>query len=485
MPELKFQNQELIIDYITLEFPSQKNFEELIHYLFQIGFNCFEVTSENIQNKFIRQVKKSIKESGKNEWQVFFVRENSNKFKVHFSGENGLQFYELILKNSVDLAYFSHAILYRFDLCYIRKKRETDQMSVVNFLSDLIKDIDKKEKKFKLEKNTSKGGYILRTRNRRSNNYFRIYEKEGIGLKFELEMKGSWIQGLISLLLENQSEEFEQKLSLHFLTSFGRLFNLHYPYFDWLAIRLRPLRQKLLVQSSTLNSDYLQSEIIIDTEKFIHLILFLTYAQTLDFDIEYLGSVPYRKVVFPVRDFIQFQNNNDEIPSQYQYQKVLKYFQDLQLGLHVTKFKDINYRSLTLIPQVQFKKYQRFTIAKVWLVEELFYYKYPFYLPNLFKKTMGKHEKQVAVKLIQIITSESIQKIVFMEKFFESYPARLNHQNKSKIKRYLIELVNYLQEQRVIESKYQYIYQGNFIHTKQLTTRLISEGFVIYEKINI
>ena len=253
-----------------------------------------------------------------------------------------------------------------------KKKTRNDHIPVVNFLPDLIKEIDKKEKIFKLEKNLSKGDYILKNRRRRINNYFSVYQAAN-GLRFELEMKGRWIENHLSLLVENRFEEFEQKLSSHFLTSFGRLFPLHYPYFDWLTIKLRLIREKLLIPSGGLNSDYLQSEIIMDTEKLIHLILFLNYAQTLYFDIEYLGSVPYRKVVFQVKDFIQFQNNNSQIPTKYQYQKVIKYFLDLQSGLHITKFKDRYSQSLILIPQVQFEKYQKFNIAKVWLVEKLFH----------------------------------------------------------------------------------------------------------------
>lgn len=98
---------------------------------------------------------------------------------------------------------------------------------------------------------------------------------------------------------------------------------------------------------------------------------------------------------------------------------------------------------------------------------------------------MRNYEKEVSIKLLEIMTSESVEKIVLMDLFFQNYPSQLSNQDKAKVKKYLIELIQYLETQGVIESNYQYIHQGKFIQTKQLTTQLISEGFVIYEIIII
>ena len=65
---------------------------------------------------------------------------------------------------------------------------------------------------------------------------------------------------------------------------------------------------KRKVLQSALNSDYIKSEILIDTRSFVMLLQFLTYAQHLDFEIESLGGTPYRQVTFKVRDFLEFQN---------------------------------------------------------------------------------------------------------------------------------------------------------------------------------
>ena len=96
---LNFHNQDLRIDYISLKIFTQNYTNGLIDYLFQIGFNCFEQSGQNIQNKFIRQVKNPIRKSIANKWQVIFVKKNTNEILVHLTGENGLKFYELIEKN--------------------------------------------------------------------------------------------------------------------------------------------------------------------------------------------------------------------------------------------------------------------------------------------------------------------------------------------------------------------------------------------------
>ena len=53
-------------------------------------------------------------------------------------------------------------------------------------------------------------------------------------------MKGKFIKTYHILLIQNNFEEFAHKLSIHFLTYFGKVLPLHYSYTDWLVIQLRP-----------------------------------------------------------------------------------------------------------------------------------------------------------------------------------------------------------------------------------------------------
>jgi hypothetical protein len=70
-------------------------------------------------------------------------------------------------------------------------------------------------------------GLILKIGSRRSNNYYQVYERKN-SLRFEHEMKGKFIEKYYFLLMENRLEEFEQKLSSHFIISFGKLLTLNF-----------------------------------------------------------------------------------------------------------------------------------------------------------------------------------------------------------------------------------------------------------------
>jgi hypothetical protein len=139
------------------------------------------------------------------------------------------------------------------------------------------------------------------------------------------------------------------------------------------------------------------------------------------------------------------------------------------------------------MPQAKLEKCpkQKFLIAKVWLVEELFYYNYPFYLLNFFQQKLTKHELEVRFKLFQVSTSGSIEKEIFVQEFFKSYPSVLNNQQKTKITKHFIELVKVLEEYDFIESKYKIISNGSFHDAQEFTIRNIHEDFVIYEKLSV
>lgn len=332
----------------------------------------------------------------------------------------------------------------------------------------------------KLEKNTK--GLILRIGNRRSNHYSRIYQTKK-GLKFEYEMKGKALQPYHILLVESRLEEFEQKFSFQFTFYFGRLIPLQSCYLDWLTIQLRPFRKQPVFQDG-LNSDYIKSEILMDTKSFVSLIQFLNYAHCLDFEIEYLGNVAYRKVLFKLRDFLQFQDPNIKSTNQYRLRKIKEFFKSLQTGVHVTSFDSQYFQSLIIVPQVKFEKCskQKFLIAKVWLMNDLFTYNYPFYLPNFFQHKLKKHQLEVGLKLFQAFNSLSIEKTISVEEFFKLYPSVLENKKKTEIKKYFIQLVELLREQNLIEPYYKVFLNGNSYDVRELTSRNISEGFMFYPR---
>ena len=376
-----------------------------------------------------------------------------------------------------------YEIISRFDLYFERNDKRSDKISKKEFLQNCQREIKQTNKNINLEKNRK--GWILKIGNRKSNNYFRIYENKNT-LKFEHELKGRVLCEYHLLLVDNQFEEFEQKLSSHFLVSFGKLLPLNYDYLDWLVLKLRPIRKQTFFQSG-LNSDYINSEILMDTKNFIMFLQFLTYAQYLDFEIESLGGIPYRQVTFKVRDFLEFQNPRVKYTNYYQFEKIKKFIQQLQTGLFITSFNNTHFQSLVAIPQVKLEKSSKHKswVARVWLLEELFYYDYPFYFPNLFQEKLTKDQLEVRFKFIQVFTSVNIEKVFFVQEFLESYPSVISSQRKNNIKKHFIELVEFFKEHDFIEDSYKIISNENCYSTTRLNTHDISEGFIIYEKLSI
>jgi hypothetical protein len=379
-----------------------------------------------------------------NKFEVLFVRQEPywRGTTLRFSGLNSIAFYTLIQKGLIDWTLFSSGILSRFDLYYSRKNKKSDKILITDFLDNSFRKLKQTNKNVSLENNS---------------------------LKFEQEMKGKFIQDFHLLLLSNSLEKFEQKLSSHFLLYFSKLLPLHFSYLDWLVIKMRPIR-KQLIPAFGLNSDYINPKLSVSTQTFVMLLQFLNFAQDLDFEIDYLGGVSYRQVVFKLQDFLKFQNPLVKSNNHYQLEKIKEFFHHLQSGAFLTSFTDISFQSLATIPQVKLEKCLQ---KKVWLVDELFYHNYPFSFLNFFQKKLTKYELEVGVKFIQTFNSISVEKDFYIEDFFNTYPSTLSNQQRTKIKKSFIELVEIIQDADLIEPNYKIMSNGLFFKTDRLNAEII------------
>ena len=52
-------------------------------------------------------------------------------------------------------------------------------------------------------------------------------------------------------------------------------------------------------------------------------------------------------------------------------------------------------------------------------------------------------------------------------------------------KKYFIEVIELLQKYDLIENNYKYVSQGNMYKIPKLDVKTISEGFILYEKLNL
>ena len=480
--KLTFDTENLVVDYISFKFQKLENStkRKIADYLFKLGFNSYQESG-----KLAKPIQEPILVKETSSYKVVFVHRAPfwQGTVLHFSGPNASLFYSLVQKKLINWKIFSSGILSRFDLYYSRNNKTDDKISPRDFLHDCQKQLEQINKNVQLEKNSK--GCILKIGNRSSNNYFRIYETKN-SLKFEHEMKGKFLQNPHSLLVSNNLKNFEQELTNHYFQYLGRTLKIQYSYLDWLAIRLRPMRKKIIPQFF-LNTDYIESELNADTKTFVMLIKFLNYAQHLEFEIQYLYGIPYRQVSFKLRDFLEFQDPTIKPTNHYQLEKIKEFLKKLQKGVLSTYFSDTSFQSLVAMPQVKLEKClkQKCWVGTVCLVEELFYYKYPFCLPDFFKQKYTKHEFEVRVKVFKTFSSINTEKLFLIKDFFQNYKSILSNQQKTKMKTYFIELVKVLQDHNLIEDNYKIIWNGSFCDTKELNINNISEGFIIYEKISI
>lgn len=240
------------------------------------------------------------------------------------------------------------------------------------------------------------------------------------------------------MLIENNLEEFENKLSKRFLYTFGKVLPLQYFYLDWLVGKLRPIKNQVL-HSSSLQTHYLQvMDFTSETnwKSFFTFLQFLRYAQDLDYEIGFLGSTSYRQLRFAVQDFLKYKKESNNY---YQLKKLIEFFDQLQSNSFIKFFRDTQYLSLLVISEVQLDKSRRNSwIGKVWIAEELFYYNHPFLFPDLLKRKPTKDEFEVLFKIIQVFSSVDLEKTFYIKEFLQNYPSTLTNKQITKIKKYFI-----------------------------------------------
>lgn len=478
-----FRSQNLIVDYISFKFQTLDNATEteIANYLFNIQFNCYQESG-----RLFKLTKKPILISSNNKSEVTFVKEGPywQGTILQFSGSNAAFFYSLAQKGVISWEIFSSGIVNRVDLYFLRTNKISDKISTQEFLENSQKNLNRKYRNVVLNKNSKR--FISTIGSRRSNNYLRIYKGKNY-LKFEHEMKGKLLQEYHNLLVENCFQQFEQKLSSHFLSRAAKLLPLKDSYMDWLVIKLRPIR-KYSTSKYFLNTDYLEPNSLYlssDPKKFIMFLQFFTYVQKLDFKADFLGDTTYRVFNCRIDHFLKFQNPSVKTTSYYKLKKARLFFAEVQNGTFLTSFSNTEFQRLVAIPKVKIAKSKKLKcwVAKIWLVEDLFHYKCPFALPDIFRRKISKDEFDITFEVLKIYSSVSIEKKFYIKKFLSPY--HISNQRVTNMKRIFIKLVKVFEEHNLIESDYPILSDEYSYSVKKLTTNNISQGFIIYEKLLI
>ena len=256
---------------------------------------------------------------------------------------------------------------------------------------------------------------------------------------------------------------------------------------DWLVIKLWPIRKYSLPQYF-LNMDYLESKSLYlssNPKKFVMLLQFLTYAQPLEFKTDFLGDTPYRMVNFRIDHFLKFQDPTIKSTNYYKLKKARLFFEELQNRTFLMSFSNTKFQRLVSIPKVKIFKSKKLKcwMATIWLVQDLFHYKYPFLLPDLFRCKISKDEFDVAFEVLKIYSSVSLEKKFLIKEFLSSY--RISNQRITNMKITFIQLVKVFEEHDLIEPNYKIISDGYHHSVEELTIHNISEGFFLYEKLSI
>jgi uncharacterized membrane protein len=409
-------------------------------------------------------------------------------FLLHFSGKNAARFYQLVQEQHIDWTVFSDATLTRFDLAYSRFLEPSDNITVSDFLIKTQKRVLEIPRKVLFESNNK--GLILRIGNRKTVNYVRIYKKKHNNyLRFEHEFKSKKLKHFYVLLKSRQFDRFEDLLIRKVYKYLCKILPLQYCYTDWLIATLRPVATtafKLIANKKGINTDYIKSKIVGDPIDLVRFIKFLKFTRNLDYQTETLdnGKVIFRVFTFEIRSFLATEV---EKQNRYQIAKLKAFFKGLHKNIVIESFENTYFQSLAAVPLARVYKPTRpgqALIAQVWVADELFYYEFPFYLPDLFFLKLNKHEINVRIHVIQSFCIYKLQKIFYISKFIDIYPSAISGKQKTLIKQYFIDAVQFLQTCNLIENQYQIISDGIFKSVSKLTTRNISEGFVIFEKIH-
>lgn len=474
---LSFQSQNLVVDWISFKSQNQNieiNKKKIAQYFYDLGFNSFQL--DNSSNN-------PIFENSKNKVEMFF--DDSQKYwsgtLLSFRGSNAKYFYELVQDGLIDWKIFQNMLLNRFDIYFSEKIINKNSETIRLFFQKCETKLEKNTFEFS---NSPKVGKILRIGSRRSNRYSRIYQKNTF-LRFEHEMKGEFIENFHDLLQSHDLFQFEYEITKNFLTYFSKKLPLESNYTQWLVVKLRPFRKN---SSLSLRTDYITSnklENIKDQKNLVMFLKFLIYIKNLDFQKEFLGTTPYRCVYFKLQHFLEFQNPSTKY-NYYQLNKLKEFIDNLQTNFIIKKFSNTYFQSLVSVPKVNIYKDKGEWVAKVWIVDELFYYNYPFLFPDVFTSKLKKHEFSVLVEIISKFSSLSISKHFDIRTFIESQSKLANH-DRRKIKQYFIQYITLLVDSNIIENKFDVKQNGLSYSYKlaSLTTRNISEGITVYEKLNI
>ena len=325
-------------------------------------------------------------------------------------------------------------------------------------------------------------GLLLKIGSRSSSNHYRVYQKNN-SVEFELEIKNKVVKSFQDFLFTGQTEKFEHKLTAHFYKISINWLDLKTFYTDWLLNRVRKIAEKQELDSF-LVTNYLKNSHLTsfgEKEYLFQFFQFLTFIRRFKGVKQYNGDQAYYFITFPVSDFLRFTS----VPGvrrkkQYQLNKILNFLLSLQkLNPIVQIFSDASFKSFVIFPYLAVVKKGKSWIARISISEQLYSYRYPFFLPKEFLLYKNKYEMEVKLKLIQSFSVSNLEKKFGVEKFLNQF--FIPNKKQTEVKKLIIELFDELKNHKLIEPEFGIVHKNcSYTRVKQLSPLLITKSKDIY-----
>lgn len=201
------------------------------------------------------------------------------------------------------------------------------------------------------------------------------------------------------------------------------------------------------------------------------LLQFTTHSK---FDVKFLRATRYRFINFKLQDFLRYVHPISDSTNYYQVKKILN---SVQSDVFIAYFAHDEFSRLATIPKIVIKKSKDGNwVVNIWLLEKLFYYQYPFVLPNFSNLALKNHEFPARLWFLKVFSSVNIDKIFLVDAFLNSYPSVLSNRQKT-----LIKLVGFLRRLNLIEPRCRLLVGYSNLSASKLTPSNIHKGFIIYE----
>ena len=286
------------------------------------------------------------------------------------------------------------------------------------------------------------------------------------------------------LLLNNQIEEFETRLTQHFFKKSRQNFGFEFDYTDWIRDFYRKLNYTRSV-NSILVTDYISQTKMnsFDEMEFLfRLLQFLSFIRKFEGVKQCIDDQTYYIVEFCVVDFIRFLGKDPK--SSYQRSKLLEFFKSLQkLPPFVDKFSDMEFRSSIMFPLVKLSKQGRSWILKVAIGNQLYSYSYPFVFKNSLCNYQSKYDLLIKLKIIEVLSTTNLEKKFCVEDFLNQFS--ISNQKQREIKKRIVDLLNELITSKALESDFGIVFKDNSKkefdeRVNKLTTSLLSKSKDIF-----